>query len=347
MDRIEIDDFTYIDILNLSDGHYNPITNFMGYNDLDSVLNEMLLESGALWSMPILLNLKKDEYDAVSEGATIALEHKGKRIAKFYIEERFQYDPKRLIKSLLGTEDTNHPGAKMILLRNPGFYLSGQLSDVVFPESQIPVPNPKEVKATLNKRGWKTVAAFQTRNVPHIGHEHVQKYALEAVDGLLISPILGKKKTGDFTDEAIRSSYETLFTHYHDSKRVLLSFLRLNILYSGPKETIFHALVRKNLGCTHFIVGRDHAGVGDYYAPYEAQELAMSTEGLGIEVIPVKEVLNCKRCGITLTNQCPHGPENHSRFKGTDIREALKTNRPVTSLRDEVFEEIKKFKNPF
>lgn len=347
MHQIHIDGFTYNELHNLNEGHYSPVSRFMGHNEVQSVLSEMVLESGKPWSMPIILSVPQELHSQMKEGEELSLEYQGEKAARIRVEEKFTLDHKDFNKKLFGTEDQNHPGIGMNMRRNSGFYISGPFISVSEPKNAMPVPKPEELKQEFKRRGWKTVAAFQTRNIPHIGHEYAQKYALKFTDGLLINPILGEKKKGDFKDEVIRSTYDVLLKKYHDPQRAMLSFLRLNILYSGPREAVFHSLVRRNLGCTHFIVGRDHAGVGDYYKPYEAQELLETLPDLGIEIIPIKEVLFCNKCGVVQSTECPHGEAEQTRFKGTNIRKVLTEGGTTQDIRPEVLEEVRKVSNPF
>jgi sulfate adenylyltransferase len=201
----------------------------------------------------------------------------------------------------------------------------------------------------FNTKGWHTVVGFQTRNVPHLGHEYVQKTALTFVDGLFINPVIGRKKAGDFKDAVILAAYEELVQHYYVRERTVMATLHTEMRYAGPREAIFHAIVRKNFGCTHFIVGRDHAGVGDYYAPYAAQEIFDDFPDLGIIPLFFTAFFYCRRCGSVAHEKiCPHGVEARLDFSGTLLRQLL-TDRhaPDGLIRPEVAEIILGIDNPF
>ncbi len=202
----------------------------------------------------------------------------------------------------------------------------------------------------FEEKGWKTVVGFQTRNPPHLGHEYVQKTALAFVDGVFINPVIGKKKAGDFKDEVILQSYDALMKNYYLRESVVMSILPFEMRYAGPREAIFHAIVRKNFGCTHFIVGRDHAGVGNFYGPYDAQKIFDEFPDLDITPLFFKSFFYCKRCG-TVTNEkaCPHGEKEHINFSGTKIREMLSKGQipPEELMRPEVAKVITRHKNPF
>ena len=202
----------------------------------------------------------------------------------------------------------------------------------------------------FKERGWRTVVGFQTRNAPHLGHEFIQKSALVFTDGLFVNPVIGRKKPGDFRDEVILAAYEALIRNYYPKDTVVLSVLRYNMKYAGPREAVHHAIIRKNFGCTHFIVGRDHAGVGNYYGPYDAWRLFKEFPDLGITPLFVREFFYCKRCGGVVNEKtCPHGDAYRVRFSGTEIRSTILNGGkpPPEMMRPEVLETILKFKHPF
>jgi sulfate adenylyltransferase len=203
--------------------------------------------------------------------------------------------------------------------------------------------DPQQTRALFEKKGWGTIVAFQTRNVPHVGHEYLQKTALAFTDGVFINPVIGKKKSGDFLDEVILDSYKALLENYYIEDRSALSILHLEMRYAGPREAIFHAIVRKNFGCTHFIVGRDHAGVGNYYEPFAAQEIFGEFPDLGITPLFFKSFFHCKKCGgVSNDKTCPHGDEHKINFVGTAIREMLTKGEvpPPEMMREEVAQAI-------
>jgi sulfate adenylyltransferase len=209
---------------------------------------------------------------------------------------------------------------------------------------------PMETRLLFKEKGWQSVVGFQTRNIPHLGHEYVQKTALSFVDGLFINPVIGRKKSGDFKDEVILEAYEALIRNYYLRERAVMAILRTEMRYAGPREAIFHAIVRKNFGCTHFIVGRDHAGVGNYYAPYAAQEIFEDFPDLGIVPLFFKSFFYCERCASVVNEKtCPHDASYHIDFSGTGLREKLSKGEvpPKEFVRPEVADVLLKWKDPF
>jgi sulfate adenylyltransferase len=209
---------------------------------------------------------------------------------------------------------------------------------------------PKETRFLFKEWRWRTIAGFQTRNAPHLGHEYVQKTALSFVDGIFINPLIGKKKFGDFKDDVILEAYEALLSNYYLKNSALLSTLETKMRYAGPREAIFHAIIRKNFGCTHFIVGRDHAGVGEYYGPYEAQDKFMEYPDLGITPIFFRNFFYCSKCGGVENDKiCPHHSSYHISFKGTDLRQLLKEGKHPSEIlmRPEVAAVILNHPSPF
>jgi sulfate adenylyltransferase len=210
--------------------------------------------------------------------------------------------------------------------------------------------NPRETRILFKEKGWREIVAFQTRNPPHLGHEYVQKTALTFVDGIFINPIIGKKKPGDFKDEVILKSYETLMQHYYLKKRSVMSILRTSMKYAGPREAIHHAIMRKNFGCTHFIVGRDHAGVGSYYGPYDAHDIFKEFPDLGITPIFFRSFSRCTKCNSVVNDKiCPHDQKYHINFSGKKIRALLREGKipPEDMMRKEVAETILQYDHPF
>jgi sulfate adenylyltransferase len=209
---------------------------------------------------------------------------------------------------------------------------------------------PKETRFLFKARGWRTISGFQTRNAPHLGHEYVQKTALAFVDGLFINPLIGRKKKGDFRDEVTIDAYKELMSHYYLKDAAVLVTLEMEMRYAGPREAVFHAIVRKNFGCTHFVVGRDHAGVGNFYGPYEAQEKFDEYPDLGITPLFFRSFFYCKKCGAVENDKvCPHGSKDHMMFSGTSIRELLMRGiRPTSEMmRPEVVDAILRYSDPF
>lgn len=268
-----------------------------------------------------------------------------------HVEEKYGFDRKELAQQVFKTTDARHPGvAKTFNMR--GLLLGGEI-DLV---NELKDPfyryrlKPLETRVLFREKGWRTVAGFQTRNAPHLGHEYIQKTALTFVDGVFINPLMGKKKIGDFKDEVILETYDALIKNYYLRGSAVLAALETEMRYAGPYEAIFHAIVRKNFGCTHFIIGRDHAGVGKYYGPYEAQEIFDDFPDLDVTPIFFKSFFYCKRCGgVENERTCPHGHEYRINFSGTKIRGMLIRGEkpPQELMRPEVAEIVLKWKKPF
>lgn len=336
---------------NICKGLFSPITGFMNKKYFQSVLDTMRLPNGLPWTIPIVLDVSEEERKELLGEDAVILTHNGKDIALLEIENIYTFDKEEMAQKVYGTTDVNHPGVKRTF-EMKDYLIAGDLLlleelDQPFAEYNL---SPKETRVLFEEKGWKKVVGFQTRNVPHLGHEYVQKTALTFVDGLFINPVIGKKKKGDFKDEVILKSYNTLIENYYPKNRAVLSILPMEMRYAGPREAIHHAIIRKNFGCTHFIVGRDHAGVGNYYHPYAAQEIFDKFPDLGITPLFFRSFFYCKKCrSIANEKTCPHSEEHHVNFSGTKIRGLLqKGERPPEDLmRPEVADAILSFENPF
>jgi sulfate adenylyltransferase len=341
------------DVRNIGHGRYSPLTGFIGRNDLESVLMRARLANGVVWTVPILLDVSEPEADGLKEGEDVCLkDESGKAIAVLRLEEKYSYPKQEIAKAVFGTDDLEHPGVRSTMEMKDVF-LAGDIHLV--DDSREPFPKynlyPTETRRVFEERGWKTIAGFQTRNAPHLGHENMQKTVLSLVDGLLIHPVIGKKKKGDFKDEVILKCYDVLLDNYFPKDRVLLSILPMEMRYAGPREAIHHAIIRKNHGCTHLIVGRDHAGVGDYYHPEAAIEIFDEFDDLEIRPITIRgDFFHCKKCRrLESERTCPHGDDQKIKFSGTVIRKMLVEGGtpPPELIRPEVFEAQKQIDNPF
>ncbi len=338
------------DVMNIASGVFSPLTGFLNYNDLHSVVHHKRLSNDTPWTIPILFDCPKNE--DIKEGDTIMLTNEETDLkALLDIKEIYKYDKKTLAKEIYTTTDPAHPGVKMLYDMNDHF-IGGNIILINKGQRKFDDYNltPKETRILFNEKGWKEIVAFQTRNPPHLGHEYVQKTALTFVDGIFINPIIGKKKPGDFKDEVILKSYETLMEKYYLKKRSVMSILRTSMKYAGPREAIHHAIMRKNFGCTHFIVGRDHAGVGNYYGPYDAHDIFKEFPDLEITPVFFRSFSRCTKCGSVVNDKiCPHDQKYHINFSGKKIRALLKEGKVPSEdmMRKEVAETILTFENPF
>jgi sulfate adenylyltransferase len=350
--QLRVSDDLAKDIENIAFGAFSPLEGFLNRSEYESVLHEKRLSNDLPWTLPIVLDASREELKGAKEGDTVAiLDPLSEPVALLKIEEIFPYSKEEFAKEVYGTNDPAHPGvAKTHSMKD--HLVGGKISLIrmSFDEFQKYRLRPIETRVLFKEKGWRTVVGFQTRNIPHMGHEYVQKTALTFVDGLFINPVIGKKKSGDFKDEVILAAYEALLRHYYLRDRTVMAVLRTEMRYAGPREAIFHAIVRKNFGCTHFVVGRDHAGVGKYYPPYAAQEIFDEFPDLGIVPLPFKSFFYCKRCESVVNEKiCPHDAAQRLDFSGTDLRGKLLKGEPPPKelVRPEVAEVLLKSKDPF
>ena len=350
--KLEINTDLSEDVLNISKGVFSPLEGFLYDNDLESVVKEKRLADDTPWTIPILLDFDKQDIKDLKEGDAVLLTNKENGVlAQLDIDEIYTYDKKTLAQAIYNTKDTDHPGVANVYNMKQHL-IGGKITLLDSKTRQFDNYNlsPRETRFLFKEKGWREIVAFQTRNPPHMGHEYVQKAALTFVDGILINPIIGRKKVGDFKDEVILSSYESLMKHYYLKERAVMSILRTSMKYAGPREAIHHAIMRKNFGCTHFIVGRDHAGVGNYYGPYDAHEIFSEFPDLGIIPVFFRSFSRCTKCDSVVNDKiCPHDQKYHINFSGKKIRELL-TNGEIPSedmMRKEVAETILKFGKPF
>lgn len=338
------------DVINIATGVFSPLTGFLTENDLDGVVNEKRLDSDVPWTIPILFDC--DTSDPIKEDDTILLTNDETGLkALLNVKDIYTYNKKTIAQEVYGTIDSAHPGVNM-LYKMKDHFIGGNIILLNTNKREFDEYNltPRETRILFQEKGWREIVAFQTRNPPHIGHEYVQKTALTFVDGVFINPIIGKKKSGDFRDDVILKSYEALMQHYYLKKRSVMSILRTSMKYAGPREAIHHAIMRKNYGCTHFIVGRDHAGVGTYYGPYDAHDIFREFPDLGITPVFFRSFSRCTKCGSVVNDKiCPHDPKYHINFSGKQIREILNQGKipPEDMMRKEVAEAILQFDNPF
>jgi sulfate adenylyltransferase len=351
-EKIKIDSETWKVIKNIAFGVFSPLEGFMNRNDTFHVLEHMYLENNVAWPFPIVLDASDDELQNISIDDNIILtDFSNIPVALLKIEDIYSYDKKEFSNKVYGTLDKNHPGVAKLFnqkekLVGGEIFLINELPPM-FPELDL---KPIETRVLFKTRRWNKVVAFQTRNPPHLGHEYVQKAGLTFVDGLFINPVMGKKKTGDFLDEVIIESYKELIKNYYPKDRVVLSTFETEMRYAGPKEAVFHAIARKNFGCDHIIIGRDHAGVGDFYGPYDAHKIFENFPDLGIEPLFFRSFSYCTKCNSIVNDKiCPHSTDLHKFFSGSKIREILTSGKePMPDImRPEVAKVILKYKNPF
>ncbi len=317
------------DIEMIANGAYSPLVGFVGERNYKSIITDGRLSNGLAWTIPLLLLVEEEQAEQLKNHDEVVLRDRdGKNLALLHLEEIFRIDKNKLAQQVWRTTDRDHPGVKN-LFEEGDVALSGAI-DVVSLQDNLDFPEfrltPLQTRQYFKERGWKTVVAFQTRNPIHRAHEYLQKVALEIVDGLLLHPLVGETK-GDDVPAAVRMEcYQALLRNYYPENRILLSVMPASMRYAGPKEAIHHAIIRQNYGCTHFIVGRDHAGVGNYYGTYDAQRQfdEYTKDELGITPLKFEHAFYCKKCdGMASEKTCPHGAGERIILSGTKVRERL------------------------
>jgi sulfate adenylyltransferase len=341
------------DLEMISTGVFSPLTGFMVSEDYESVVESMRLKNGLVWSLPITLPVSDEEAGDIRVGEEIALvDGTGRILATMIVEDRYSYDKEHEAQQVFGTTSDEHPGVAAVY-RQKDVLLGGEVTLLVDDPNPKPFPEyhygPRELRKVFAEKGWKRVVGFQTRNPVHRSHEYIQKSALEIVDGLLLNPLVGETRSADIPADVRMKSYETILDLYYPKDRTMLAVFPAAMRYGGPREAIFHAICRKNYGCTHFIVGRDHAGPGKdsqgnpFYGDYEAQHIfdEFEDDEIGLTPLFFEHAFFCLECqGMGTTKTCPHDSEHHVFISGTKVREMLSKGEypPPEFSRPEVIE---------
>jgi sulfate adenylyltransferase len=346
--RVQLDYRAVSDLEMIAIGAFSPLIGFMNQEDYDRTVTEMRLANGLVWSIPITLSVSEEVASPLKEGGFIRLDNsRGEFIGVLQLTQKYHYDKTREAINVYRTDDVKHPGVQ-VLYNQGTVHLAGDIwllqrePHPQFPTYQI---DPAASRQLFKDKGWKTIVGFQTRNPIHRAHEYIQKCALETVDGLFLHPLVGATKEDDIAADVRMRCYEILLEHYYPLDRVTLAINPAAMRYAGPREAIFHALVRKNYGCTHFIVGRDHAGVGDYYGTYDAQYIfdEFAPGELGIVPMKFEHAFYCTRTKQMATSKTsPSRPEERIHLSGTKVREMLRRGElpPPEFSRPEVAAEL-------
>jgi len=361
MYAVSITDGLVNDVENIADGIFSPLEGFMGESDVESVTSRGRLANDVAWTIPIVLDVDEQTARAMKDAADVILKNdSGTSVALLHVEEVFDVDKKTMAERVYGTTDTAHPGvAKTMSLHDR--FVSGRIDYIQRPSDDDDDDDgplranrmtPIQTRKAFADAGWKTICAFQTRNPPHVAHEMLQKTSITTRDGVFVNPLVGKKKRGDFVDTVIIKCYEEMIKRYYPEKRCIFATLHTAMRYAGPKEAIHHAIMRQNYGCTHIIIGRDHAGVGSFYDPFAAQKIFKDYPDLEIAPVFFPAFFYCHLClTYTIAKACPHGDTEgaHEQISGTKLREMLQRGKAPSKfiLRPEVAKVILDHPSPF
>jgi len=338
------------DIENISYGIFSPLKGFVSEEDFYSILKRGRLSNDLPWTIPIMLDIDNDLAKKIKDEKEVALQYNGNIFGVLQVKGLYSFDKLKSAKLIFQTDDPSHPGVYNYLTMKDTL-VEGDIKilDTIDKTDKFRL-TPSLVREEINSHGWKSVVAFQTRNVPHVAHEMLQKAVLNIYDGLFINPLIGKKKTGDFKDEVILKSYQSLINNYYPKSAIIFSTLHTEMKYAGPKEAIHHAIMRKNFGCSHIIIGRDHAGVGNYYHPFAAHDIFKEYPDLGIEPIFFPAFYYCKKCSNFANERiCPHDSNFKEELSGTKMRKMFLSGLlpPAHLMRTEISQIISSYKNPF
>jgi sulfate adenylyltransferase len=346
--RVQLDERATSDLELIAIGGFSPLTGFMEQADYINVVENMRLANELPWSIPVTLSVTEEVAAPLQEGGLVRLDNpQGQFIGVLELTQKYTYDKAREAINVYRTDDEKHPGVKVVYNQGPvnlagPVWLLQREGHPLFPQYQI---DPAASRAMFKEKGWKTIVGFQTRNPIHRAHEYIQKCAMETVDGLFLHPLVGATKEDDIAADVRMRCYEIILEHYYPKDRVILAINPAAMRYAGPREAIFHALLRKNYGCTHFIVGRDHAGVGDYYGTYDAQYIFDEFEPAELGITPMKfeHAFYCTRTqGMATTKTSPSTPAERIHLSGTKVREMLRRGElpPPEFSRPEVAAEL-------
>ncbi|RMW34774.1 MAG: sulfate adenylyltransferase [Nitrosopumilus sp.] len=341
------------DVENIADGIFSPLEGFLGQQDFESVVSRGRLANDIAWTIPIVLDVDEETANKMKDAGDVLLQNPdGIGIAVLHVDEVFTFDKEKAAKGVYGTNDTAHPGVAYTMSMKD-FLVGGKIDFIQRPNDTEIRKNrltPKQTREAFAQAGWKTICAFQTRNPPHVAHEMLQKTSITTRDGVFVNPVIGKKKSGDFVDEVIVKCYETMIEHYYPENRCKLGTLHTQMKYAGPKEAIHHAIMRQNYGCTHIIIGRDHAGVGKFYDPMAAQEIFSDYPELDIAPVFFPPFFYCRKClTYTTPKACPHDNDDKEQISGTALREMIQNGQAPSQfiLRPEVAQVILDHPKPF
>lgn len=345
--KVKVDAYLAFEIDGIAKGIFSPLTGFMNEEQTRSTMDRMLLRPGVVWSIPILFHVSQEIADATPLGSEIAIEDdRGEIVAIMTVSDKFSIDKQELAQKVYRTTEDKHPGVAYTYSHGP-VYFGGDVQVLKAREVEHAEFNltPAQTRELFKEKGWKRIVAFQTRNPIHRAHEYLTKCALEICDGLLIHPLMGTTKNDDIPGDVRMKCYQALLQNYYNAKNASLSIMPVNMRYAGPREAIMHAIYRQNYGCTHFIVGRDHAGVGNYYGSYDAHYIFDEIEPGGLLITPIffEHTFFCKSCGnMASIKTCPHDKEHHVALSGTKVREMLaqKIEPPVEFTRPEIAREL-------
>ncbi len=319
---IDLSEVAASDLYNIADGVFSPLEGFMTRRQFEGVCRNDRLDR-VVWTVPILLDVDETAAGGLRRGGRAWLRTGGRTVGWIEIADIFRHDKKLHSLRVFGTSDRRHPGVNFVHEMKP-WLVGGRISVFRRQARLNDYMTPAVTRALFRRMGLKTIAGFQTRNVLHRAHEYLHRCALELVDGLFLQPIVGWKKRGDFTAAAVVKAYREFIKDYYPASRAVLGTLKTAMRYAGPKEAVFHAIIRKNFGCSHFIVGRDHAGVGGYYGKYAAHEIFERVGDLGITILKFKEPLYCSKCDLIVTEKtCGHGARYHQEISGTLVRSII------------------------